>query len=445
MKTTIQQQIVDKKIEAQGLKNLSHATIGELRVLTDGIEKESGQAYIRMEMGIPGIKPAKIAVEAEIKALKNGIAGIYPHFQGLPQLKEETARFVKLFLEVGAVPQCCLPTVGSMNGAYTAFMVAGRRDKTKDTILSLDPGFPMHKQIVKMIGLKHEGFDVSYHRGEALKEKLESHLKKGNISTLLYSNPNNPTWICLTPAELKIIGELATRYDVVVVEDLAYFGMDFREDYFVPGKPPYQPTVAKYTENYILLVSSSKIFSYAGQRVSMLIVSETLYRTKHNDLLRYYATGGFGEAIASGTILLTTAGVAHSAQYALAAVIKAVNDGTYHLTGEIKQYGEKAAVIKKMFIQNGFKILYDMDDNQPVADGFYFTIFYPGMDENTLVRQMLYHGISAMSLTAAGSEKRGLRICVSLIDKTQYPELEKRLALFYENNKTGETGKETIP
>ena len=69
---------------------------------------------------------------------------------------------------------------------------------------------------------------------------------------MLYEVITNPTWICFTDTELRIIGELATRYDVVVMEDLAYFTMDFRKDYSIPGKPPFQPSVGKYTDNYIL-------------------------------------------------------------------------------------------------------------------------------------------------------------------------------------------------
>lgn len=49
--------------------------------------------------------------------------------------------------------------------------------------------------------------------------KVESYLKKGNICCIIYSNPNNPSWVCLNEDELKAIGELATRYDTVVVED----------------------------------------------------------------------------------------------------------------------------------------------------------------------------------------------------------------------------------
>jgi len=51
---------------------------------------------------------------------------------------------------------------------------------------------------------------------------------------MLYSNPNNPSWICFTEKELKIIAELADKYNVVILEDLAYVAMDFRKDLYHP-------------------------------------------------------------------------------------------------------------------------------------------------------------------------------------------------------------------
>jgi len=106
----------------------------------------------------------------------------------------------------------------------------------QDTILFLDPGFPVHKQQLKVLGQKFETFDVYDFRGDKLKAKIESYLSKGNIAALLYSNPNNPSWICFTEKELKIIAELADKYNVVVLEDLAYVAMDFRKDLYHPGK-----------------------------------------------------------------------------------------------------------------------------------------------------------------------------------------------------------------
>ena len=148
-----------------------------------------------------------------------------------------------------------------MQGTYAAFMAAGNCDKKKDTVLFIDPGFPVQKQQMMVLGQKFETFDVFNYRGQKLKEKLESFLQKGNINSIVYSNPNNPAWICFNDEELQIIGELANKYDVIVMEDLAYFGMDFRTDFSKPGEAPYPPTVANSTDNYVLFISASKIFS----------------------------------------------------------------------------------------------------------------------------------------------------------------------------------------
>ena len=53
--------------------------------------------------------------------------------------------------------------------------------------------------------------------------------------------------------------------------------MDFRKDLSTPFQAPYQPSVAHYTDNYILLISGSKAFSYAGQRIGVSCISDKLY------------------------------------------------------------------------------------------------------------------------------------------------------------------------
>ena len=146
--TPINYEIVKKKKEESRLTEISKASIREIKKLIDEIEKATGEKYIRMEMGIPGLPPAKVGVDAEIEALKKGVASIYADIQGIPELKKEASRFVKLFLNVDVDPESCIPTVGSMQGGFAAFIATSRMYKEKDTILFLDPGFPVHKQQV---------------------------------------------------------------------------------------------------------------------------------------------------------------------------------------------------------------------------------------------------------------------------------------------------------
>ncbi len=433
--TPIPYDVINKHIELMKLDNVGKASIREIKRLVDNVEEETGQRYIRMEMGIPGLAPCEVGVEAEIDALNQGVASLYADIDGIKPLKKEISRFIKLFADTDVDPRGCLPTVGSMQGSFAAFMTCNRMYKEKDTVLFIDPGFPVHKQQCQVLGIPFESFDVYNYRGEKLRDKLESILSKGNISSMLYSNPNNPAWICFTETELEIIGELANKYNVVVLEDLAYFAMDFRKDISKPGQPPYQATVAKYTDNYILLISSSKAFSYAGQRIGMMALSDKLFDTKAPDLKRYYAFDTFGRAMVFGTIYALSAGTTHSSQYALAAILKEANDGNYDFIDVVKEYGEKAKIMKKMFTDNGFEIVYDKDEDQPLADGFYFTISYPGFTGEELIERLIYYGISAISLAITGSErKEGLRACVSLVSRDQFPDLKKRVEKFNEHH-----------
>jgi aspartate/methionine/tyrosine aminotransferase len=433
--TPINYEVVKRKIEESELPNIGKASIREIKKLIDGIEQDTGEKYIRMEMGIPGLPAAQVGIEAEIAALKKGVASIYPDIQGIPELKKESSRFVKLFLDVDVDPEGCIPTVGSMQGSFAAFITLNRMYKEKDTILFLDPGFPVHKQQLKVLGQKSETFDIYDYRGNKLKEKLESILQKGNISAMLYSNPNNPSWICFTEDELKIIAEMADKYNVVVLEDLAYIAMDFRKDLYTPGKPPYQATVARYTDNYILFISSSKVFSYAGQRIGMMIISDNLYNKTCPDLKNYYKTDKFGYSMIFETIYPLSAGVTHSAQHALTAMYKAANNGEFNFVDIVKEYGEKAKIMKKLFTKNGFYIVYDTDVDEPIADGFYFTFAFPGFTGEELLNELIYYGISAISLAITGSERvEGIRACVSLVQREQFSDLEFRLKKFNEHH-----------
>ena len=445
VQTPINGKLVREKIRELHLKSVGLASIRELNRLVNNIETATGEKFIRMEMGIPGLEPPEIAVESEIVALRKGVGSKYPPFDGIPELKAEISRFVKLFMNVEVKPEACFPTVGSMQGCYMALMVSARRKKGQHKILFIDPGFPVNKRQVKVIGLESESFDIYDFRGDKLKNKLESYLEKGDIAAVIYSNPNNPSWICFTEDELHTIGELATKYNIIVLEDLAYFGMDFRKDYSRPGKEPYIPTVAHYTNNYILLISSSKSFSLAGQRIGMTAISDTLFDYEGDNLEGFFGSNNFGRAYIFGAMYALSSGVSHSGQYGLAGLLKAVNDGKYNFVQAVKTYGDRAHIMKELFTRYGFQIVYDKDVDQPLADGFYFTLAYPGFTGVELVEELLYYGISAISLTTTGSTRHeGIRACVSSTSEEQFPLLEQRVKRFQKDHQDGFRAIETF-
>lgn len=431
--TPINKELIDNTIREHGIQDFAKATIREVKGVAAHAEKESGVEFIKMEMGIPGLPAAQVGVDAQIKSLQDGIAHSYPDIQGLPALKEAASEFVKAFIGVDINPEGCVPVCGSMQGTFASFLTCSQADKKKDTVLFIDPGFPVQKMQLQVQGTKYETFDVYNFRGEKLGPKLESYLTNGNICAIVYSNPNNPSWICMTDDELRTIGSLATKYECIIMEDLAYFAMDFRRD-IRPFQKPYQPSVANYTDNYILLISGSKAFSYAGERIGVTCISDKLFHRHYHDLAERYEGLPFGPVFSTRMLYALSSGTSHSAQYAMAAMLKAAAEGKFDFRSEIKIYGDRAHKLKEIFTRHNFYIVYDKDLDQPIADGFYFTIGYPGMTSGELAHELMYYGVSAICLVTTGSEQEGLRVCTSFIRDEQYAALEERMAIFAENN-----------
>ncbi|MCE5227722.1 MAG: pyridoxal phosphate-dependent aminotransferase [Porphyromonadaceae bacterium] len=432
--TPVDYQTARKVIDGYGLPDFGKATIREVVAISTQLEQITKTEFIHMEMGVPGLPAAKVGVEAEINALRAGTASIYPNINGLQALKDEASRFIKAFINIDIAPEGCVPVTGSMQGTYASFLVSGQCTPGKDTILFIDPGFPVQKQQIAVMGYKYESFDVYECRGQKLRDVLESYLSKGNIAAMIYSNPNNPAWFCLTEEELQIIGEMANKHDVIVIEDLAYFAMDFRKPLGVPFEAPYQATVARYTDNYVLQISGSKAFSYAGQRIGVTAISNKLYHRAYEGLTQRYGSGTFGTVYIHRVLYALSSGTSHSAQYALAAMFKAASDGTFDFVSDVKEYGRRAARLKKIFTDYGFTIVYDHDLEELIADGFYFTIGYPGMTGSELMEELMFYGISAISLGTTGSKQEGLRACTSFIKDHQYALLEERLQIFKSNH-----------
>lgn len=434
MNTPINKELIDKAIYDLGIQDFEKATIREVKAVAAYAEDKSGVEFIKFEMGIPGLPASKIGVDAQIKSLREGIAHSYPDIQGNPELKKEASRFVKAFIGVNVSSDSCVPVCGSMQGTFAAFLTCSQADKHKDTVLFIDPGFPVQKMQLQVLGVKYETFDVYDFRGDKLGPKLEEYLRHGNICAIVYSNPNNPSWICLGEDELRTVGTLATEYDTIVMEDLAYFAMDFRKQLSTPFHPPYQATVARYTDNYMLFISGSKAFSYAGERIGVACISDKLFKRHYGDLDIRYEGLPFGLVYSTRMLYALSSGTSHSAQFAMTAMMKAASDGIYDFRHDVSVYGVRAHKLKELFLRHGFHIVYDKDLDEDIADGFYFTIGYPGMTGGQLAHELMYYGVSAICLSTTGSCQQGLRICTSFVEDRQIGELDRRMAIFNKNN-----------
>ena len=424
-------ELVQEAARVNHVADLSHATIGETLLVAQYLEQKTGRPFIRMDQGSPGLPCNTFGIEAEKKALDAGANNQYPAAAGVPELKDAASRFVKAFMDIDISARACIPTVGSVAGSFGAFIACCQRDEKKTKVLFIDPGFPIQKSQLRILGIGWKSFDIYPYRGEALRAKLLEEVKDGDVAAIIYSNPNNPAWISLEEDELRIIGEIATEHDIIVMEDLAYFAMDSRRDLSLPFQPPFVRTVARYTDNYLLMLSASKIFSYAGGRIALVCISDKLFDRQFPALAkRYQDSGVFGPTFIASIQYMITSGCTASTQYAYAEMLRLSCEGKINFVQDTKAYAERAQCMKKIFCDNGFTITYPRDVTEEIADGFFFSLSYPGMSGGDLVRELISYGVSSINLDTTGSLEPGVRACTSRMRDELYPVLEERMQMF---------------
>ena len=402
--------VEEARVESR-VADLSRATIGEILLVAQYLERKTGIPFIRMDQGSPGLPPNRLGVAAEKEALDRGVGAQYPPADGVPELKEAASAFVKAFIDIDISPRSCIPTTGSVAGSFGAFIACTQRIPGKDKVLFIDPGFPIQKSQLRVLGISWKEFDIYPYRGAGLRAKLEEELSAGDVAAIVYSNPNNPAWICLEDSELQVIGELATKYDAVVMED-----------------------------NYILLLSSSKIFSYAGQRIALLCISDALFDRQYPALAaRYLDAGVFGATLTASILYMMTSGCTASTQYAYARMLTLSCEGAIDFVEDTRVYERHARRMKQIFCDNGFRVVYDHDVTLPVGDGFFFTLGYGDLSGGELLRELLHYGVSAISLSTTGSLQQGVRGCTSRMREDLYPLLEERMRAFREDHPLNET------
>ena len=429
------EELVAQACHEQHVADLSKATIGEVLLVAQYLEQKTGIPFVRMDQGSPGLPMNRYGIEAEKRALESGIGSQYPAAAGVAELKTAASRFIKAFIDIDIDPVGCIPTTGSVAGSFGAFIACTQRIPGKDKVLFIDPGFPIQKSQLRVLGISWREFDIYPYRGDRLRAKLEAELAAGDIAAIVYSNPNNPAWICLEESELQVIGELATEYDAIVMEDLAYFCMDYRRELGRPFEPPFVPTVARYTDNYVLMLSSSKIFSYAGQRMALVAIGDKLFGRHYPALAeRYHDAGVFGQTLTASILYMITSGCTASTQYAYARMLELSADGVIDFVEDTREYERRAARMKEIFCRNGFRVVYDRDVTRPVGDGFFFTLGYGNLTGGELLRELLYYGVSCISLSTTGSLQNGVRGCTSRMREELYPVLEARMKAFREDH-----------
>jgi aspartate/methionine/tyrosine aminotransferase len=420
MNREFRKDVIDETLRHAGI-DFNKLDIQELWKQIGELEKKLGVEYVRMDFGVPGLPPPHAAIYAQLQAISNELSVMtYPPAGGTTELKGAASAFIQNFLNLDVEAEYCFPTCGATQAAFIAQAIAGRRDGARAKVLHLEPGYPPIKEQTRFLGLGSCGIDLFACRGTRLVKQVHQYCQDGEIAAIAWSSPNNPTAAILSEEELQGIAELCDQNDVIAIEDAAYLCMSPN------SSPPRVRSVAHFTDNFFLLLSASKMLSYAGERLGLLVTSRSLAARNYEFLRGFFGCANVGQAI-TRAIFNLTAGAPHSAQLGVAAAFNAASRGEYDLVGTLAEYGRRARALKDIFVGNGFSLLYTNGQDP----GFYLTFAYPGYNAPNLLKELLYYGITALPLRLFGSSQSdGVRACVGLLGPKEIRRLEQRVRSF---------------
>ncbi|MFA5142689.1 MAG: LL-diaminopimelate aminotransferase [Candidatus Omnitrophota bacterium] len=226
--------------------------------------RDEGRDIIDLGIGDPDIPTPRFIIDALNRAARDPRNHRYPLDQGLPEFRQECARWLSARFGVSFDPESEIyPLVGSKEGIAhipLAFVNPG------DIVLVPDPGYPPYRsgalfaggEVLKMPLLEKNHFLPDL--------KAINHASMHKIKMLFINYPNNPTAAVCDKRFLKEAVDFAAKHNIIVCHDASY-----SEIAFGGFKPPSIFEVDGAKDVAIEFHSLSKTFNMTGWRLGFAI------------------------------------------------------------------------------------------------------------------------------------------------------------------------------
>ena len=231
--------------------------------------KEKGKTIYHLNIGQPDLPTPPQFFEAISNFKPETLP--YAASPGLPFLIDTIRDYYKNSLGVELDSSDVLITTG---GSEALLLVCLSILDPYTEIIVPEPYYPNYATFVHAAGGIIRALPTCPEEGYryAIRERIEA-LITPNTRAIMITNPGNPTGVCLTQEEMRMIADVAKEYDLFLISDEVY-----RE--FCYGENAGVPTMGRFTDiadNLIITDSVSKQFSTCGARVGCVV-------TKNKDL-----------------------------------------------------------------------------------------------------------------------------------------------------------------
>lgn len=248
---------------------MNFSPIRKLIPLAEDAEKRGLKVY-KLNIGQPNI----VTPDSFFEGLNNYKEKIvtYSDSKGIPQLRES---FVKSYKNSGIdieKDDILITQGGSEAILFTLMAICNEGDE----VLVPEPFYSNYSSFSGFAGAKVKAIPTTIENNFHLPPKKEiEKLITPTTRAIMFSNPVNPTGTVYTEDEIKMIGEIAKKYDLYIIADEVY-----RQ--FVYDDTPYTSIMnfEDLRDRVVLVDSISKHYSACGARIGLIA-------TKNHELLNY--------------------------------------------------------------------------------------------------------------------------------------------------------------
>ena len=347
---------------AKSVNRLGTEAVYNIFAKTKKLIKE-GKEVIDLSLGQSDFKSPQHAVDAAIKALKDGHHG-YTLPNGIIECREAVSKKIKSLYKANIDPERIIIMPGgkpTMNYAISFFGESGAE------IIYPDPGFPIYESMINFTGAKAIPYDMTKNKDFSINPDTILSLINEKTRLLILNNPHNPTGGF---AEKHVIDKLANRLkkfpDLAILSDEVYDRLIFDEKEI--------PTLLNYPDLYdrlIVLNGWSKTYAMTGWRLGWSVWPEKLIEHV------------FKFCVNSHSCVNTPA------QYG---AIAALNGPENHLNDMMKEFN-----LRRKLIVDGLRTLKGIECSIPGGSFFVFpNVSKTGMDGENFTKKCLQEAGVAM-------------------------------------------------
>jgi len=347
---------------AKSVNRLGTEAVYNIFAKTKKLIKE-GKEVIDLSLGQSDFKSPQHAVDAAIKALKDGHHG-YTLPNGIIECRESVSKKIKSLYKANIDPERIIIMPGgkpTMNYAISFFGESGAE------IIYPDPGFPIYESMINFTGAKAIPYDMTKNKDFSINPDTILSLINEKTRLLILNNPHNPTGGF---TEKHVIDKLANGLkkfpDLAILSDEVYDRLIFDEKEI--------PTLLNYPDLYdrlIVLNGWSKTYAMTGWRLGWSVWPEKLIEHV------------FKFCVNSHSCVNTPA------QYG---AIAALNGPENHLNDMMKEFN-----LRRKLIVDGLRTLKGIECSMPGGSFFIFpNVSKTGMDGENFTKKCLQEAGVAM-------------------------------------------------